>query len=101
MLTSLFWFLAGSLCAAALLRRASLSREPRMPRPRTRRAWLDRSSTMGAALPDPAFLEHERLDFASENDGSPAVPRERTRQLLDDARRALRPGFGIRVRMRE
>jgi len=101
MLTSLFWFLAGSLCAAALLRRASLSREPRMLRPRTRRAWLDRSSTMGAALPDPALLDREPLDFASESDLAPALPRERTRQLLDDARRAMRPGFGITVRVRE
>ena len=101
MLTSLFWFLAGSLCAAALLRRASLSREPRMLRPRTRRAWLDRSSTMGAALPDPALLEREPLDFASESDASPVIPRERTRLLLDEARRALRPGFGVRVRVRD
>ena len=102
MLTSLLFFLAGSVCGALLLRRADLPRRPRLlGRPRSRRAWLDRASTMGAALPDPALLEHEPLDFTSESDASPVIPRERTRRLLDEARRALRPGFGISVRVRE
>ena len=100
MLTSLSMFLAGSLFAALLLRRRD--RVPRLlAHPRSRRAWLDRASTLGAALPDPAVAEREPLDFASESDSAPAIPRERTRQLLDEARRALRPGFGIRVRVRE
>ena len=102
MLTSLLWFLVGSLCGALLLRRAGRPRAPRMlAHPRSRRAWLDRASSLGAALPDPALAERATFDFANESDAPPAIPRERTRQLLAEARRAIRPGFGIRVRVRE
>ena len=93
MLSSIAWFLAGFLGGALLF--GSRSRHPRLRRPRSRRAWLDRANHISAALQDGA--EREPLDF----EDVPILARPRSRRLVEEAKRAMRPVLAIQVRVRE
>jgi hypothetical protein len=100
MLASFLWFACGALCVTGIVRLGPHRLIGPRPHSRGRRAWLERGA---ARLPDPEFLariERIEAEVAHERLTGERLPLY-TRDAVAEARRALRPTFGISIRVRE
>ena len=100
MLSSFLWFACGALCVAGIGRLGPHRLIGPRPHARGRRAWIERGA---ARLPDPQFLariEQIEAEVAHERLTGEKLPLY-TRDAVAQARRALRPGFGIGIRVRD